>query len=300
MRIGMSMSSTSRLPTRDAARHLLARVATARDAGLDTMTFGDSHTRSGVKYFQNTPTVGRALAEWDPTRAAGCLFLVPMWQPVLIAEQLATLAAFHEGPFIVQTGLGGRPASFASFGAAVRHRGDALDESIRVVRALFAGETVSSEMFGIVDASVGLLPPDGVAWWIGTMSDAGIERAARLGAVWYASHGAVGDVLLGKGDTYREACSRHGSTPTVALRRDVMLLADGDRARALRDDALGSGYRGMTSDMVIAGNVDDIVEMVGPLVHAGVDEVMFRTMGVDIDTDLETLELLGEVRRALT
>lgn len=299
MRIGMSMSSTSRLPARDAARHLLARVVAARVAGLDTMTFGDSHTRAGVNYFQNTPTVGRALAEWDPTRAAGCLFLVPMWAPVLIAEQVGTLAAFHPGKFVVQTGLGGAPATFASFGAAVRHRGDALDESIRIVKALFAGETVSSELFGIVDASVGLVPPDGVEWWIGSMSEPGIERAARLGAVWYASHGAVGDVLRSKAETYRSACAHHGSTPTIAVRRDAIVLADGDRARHLRDEALTRGYRGMNADMVIAGTVDDIVELLAPLGPAGVDEVMFRTMGVEPDTDLETLELLGEVRRQL-
>ena len=71
MRIGMSMSSTSELAPRDAARHLLARVRAAREARLDTLTFGDRHTRREVNYFQNTPTVGRALAEWDPQRAAG-------------------------------------------------------------------------------------------------------------------------------------------------------------------------------------------------------------------------------------
>lgn len=300
MRIGMSMSSSSRLPAREAGTHLLARVRAARRAGLDTMTFGDSHTRADLNYFQNTPTVGRALAEWDPSRAAGCLFLVPMWPPVLIAEQIGTLAAFHDGKFIIQTGLGGGPESFVGFGATRRHRGDALDESIRVVNALFAGETVSSEMFGIVDAAVGLLPPDGVEWWVGSMSDAGIDRAARLGAVWYASHGAVGDVLQAKVDAYRTACARHDSSPTVALRRDAIVLADGDRARVLRDEALGSGYRGMTSDMVVAGTVDDMVELLAPLGPAGVDELMFRTMGIDPDTDLETIELLGKIRTALT
>jgi alkanesulfonate monooxygenase SsuD/methylene tetrahydromethanopterin reductase-like flavin-dependent oxidoreductase (luciferase family) len=296
----MSFSSTSNLPARDAAHHLLARVRTAREAGLDTMTFGDSHTRDTARYFQNTPTVGRALAEWDPQRPAGCLFLVPMWPPVLLAEQVGTLAALHDGPFIVQTGLGGGPTSFARFGVDVEHRGNALDESIRVVKALFAGETVSSAMFGIVDAHVDLVPPDGVEWWIGTMSDAGVERAAKLGAVWYAMHGAIGDELDRMVAMYRDACDRHGSTPTVAVRREAIVLNNGDRARNLRDHVVANGFRGMTSEMIVAGTVEDVAELLAPLDAQGVDEVMMRTIATSTDDDLETIELLGQVRSTLT
>jgi alkanesulfonate monooxygenase SsuD/methylene tetrahydromethanopterin reductase-like flavin-dependent oxidoreductase (luciferase family) len=295
----MSLSSTSNLPAREAARHLLARVAAARDAGLDTMTFGDSHTRADARYFQNTPTVGRALAEWDPQRPAGCLFLVPMWPPILLAEQVGTLAAFHEGPFIVQTGLGGGPDSFARFGANVQHRGRALEESIRIVNSLFAGETVSSAMFGIVDAQVDLIPPDGVTWWIGTLSEAGIDRTAKLGAVWYAAHAAIGEVLDQKIDLYRQACERHGSEPVIAVRREAIVLDDGDRARKFASNALASGYRGMTSDMILAGTVEDVAEAIGALSEQGVDETMLRTLGTSIDTDLETIELLGRVRLEL-
>jgi alkanesulfonate monooxygenase SsuD/methylene tetrahydromethanopterin reductase-like flavin-dependent oxidoreductase (luciferase family) len=295
----MSFSSTSGLPAREAARHVLARVATARDAGLDTLTFGDSHTRGEARYFQNTPTVGRALAEWDPRRPAGCLFLMPMWPPVLVAEQVGTLAAFHDGPFIVQTGLGGGPDSFAQFGVNAQHRGKALEESIRVVTSLFSGETTSSTMFGIVDARIDLVPPDGVTWWIGTLSDTGIERTAKLGAVWYASHGAIGTVLDQKINLYREACGRHGSKPVLALRREAVVLEDGDRARKIAHDALESGYRGMTPDMILAGTVEDVAETIDVLSSQGVDEVMMRTLGTSVDADLETIEQLGRVRTEL-
>ena len=295
----MSFSSTSNLSAREAARHLLARVAAARVAGLDTLTFGDSHTRGEARYFQNTPTVGRALAEWDPQRPAGCLFLMPMWPPVLLAEQVGTLAAFHDGPFIVQTGLGGGPDSFARSGVKVRHRGEALEESIRIVTSLFSGETTSSEMFGIVDAQIDLIPPDGVTWWIGALSDAGIERTARLGAVWYASHGAIGAVLDRKLGLSRDACERHASKPVVAVRREAFVLDDGDRAREIARDALASGYRGMTSDMILAGSVEGVVEAIGALSRQGVDEIMLRTLGTSVDTDLETIEHLGRVRLEL-
>ncbi len=298
MRVGLSASSTSSLDARAAVRHALERTRVARDAGLDSLTFGDSHARSGANYLQNVPTLARCLVEWDPQRPAGCLFLVPMWNPVLLAEQVGTLAAFHDGPFIVQTGLGG-PAQFAAMGVEVPHRGRALEEAVRVVQALFAGETVSSEMFGIVDAAFDLVPPDGVSWWFGTMSEAGVRRAARLGGAWYALH-AGADALRQPLDTYREECAAVGTTPYVAARREALILHDGDRARQLADEALAAGYRGMTTEQIVAGSPAEVGEQLAPLVDLGIDEVMLRTMGIDPATDLETLACAGEVRAALS
>lgn len=295
----MSLSSTSTLPARDAARHLLARVRVARDAGLDTITFGDSHNRVGAHYFQNTPTLGRALAEWDPQRPAGCLFLLPFWPPVLVAEQVGTLAAFHDGPFIVQTGLGGGPTELARMGVVHAHRGAALDEAIRVIRALFAGETASSELFGIRDAHVDLVPPDGVRWWVGATSEAGLDRAARAGATWYAAHGSTEATLPAQAEYYRAACAAHGTTPEIALRRDAIVLPDGDSARRLADDALRAGYRGMTGEGIVAGTAPEVAAAVVGLRELGVDELMFRTMGVAPEVDLETIEQLGTVRELL-
>ena len=102
--------------------------------------------------------------------------------------------------------------------------------------------------------------------------------------------------LLG---VYRSACSAEGTSPSIALRRDAIVLADGDRARAEARASLSQGYRGMTSEMIVAGTPDDVAEQLAPIRALGVDEVMIRTMGVDPDADVETIELLGSVRDML-
>jgi len=158
---------------------------------------------------------------------------------------------------------------------------------------------VSSEMFGIVDAQLDLVPPDGITWWIGTLSEAGIERTAKLGAVWYAAHAAIGDVLDQKIGVYQDACERHGSKPETAVRREAIVLEDGDRARKIASDAMAGGYRGMTSDMILAGTVEDVAEDIAALARQGVDETMLRTLGISVDTDLETILCLGRVRSEL-
>ncbi|MCP3857671.1 MAG: LLM class flavin-dependent oxidoreductase [Actinomycetia bacterium] len=109
-------------------------------------------------YYQNTPTLGRLLAEWND-KPAGCLFLGPLWHPVIMAEHIGTLASIHSGPFIVQTGLGRGERQFAAMGVDVRYRPSLFEETVRVVRALPAGETVSSERLGLADARIGVLPP---------------------------------------------------------------------------------------------------------------------------------------------
>ena len=121
---------------------MIERAAAAHRAGLDSLFIGDQHV-SPTPYYQNTPMLGRLLAEWGDA-PAGCLFLLPLWHPVLVAEQIGTLAAIAQGPFIMQCGLGWGEARFAAMGASIRTRPSAFEEALDIVRRLLSGETVSS------------------------------------------------------------------------------------------------------------------------------------------------------------
>lgn len=87
------------------ARWILERARAARQAGLDSLFVGDQHVTS-YPYYQNSPILGRLLAEWGD-RPVGALYLLPLWHPVLVAGQVATLAAL---------------CLWRTFRAAVRHR----------------------------------------------------------------------------------------------------------------------------------------------------------------------------------
>ena len=94
---------------------------------------------------------------------AGCLFLLPLWPPVLVAEQIGTLASIAQGRFIMQCGLGYGEAQFAAMGANIKTRPSAFEESLDIVRRLLAGETVSSaRRFRVTKASFGLRPAEPV------------------------------------------------------------------------------------------------------------------------------------------
>ncbi|MDJ0770552.1 MAG: LLM class flavin-dependent oxidoreductase [Ilumatobacter sp.] len=299
MELGISLASATTLPAAEAGRHLVARVRAAHRSGLDSMSVGDNHIVSAVNYLQNTPTLARALAEW-PGRPAGCLFLLPMWPPVLAAEQIGTLAAFHDGPFIVQTGIGGGPSQFAALGARLDRRVAVFQEGVRVVRGLLAGESVSSELFGFDDVSIALVPHQPVEWWMGTGHPDGLRRAARWGAAWYSSPGPNADETAHLAAEYRSACDEHGSTARVVVRRDVLVLADGDAARRHAERAVDAGYRGMSVDQLVVGTPAEAAEQLAPFAEIGVDQIVARTMGIAPDVDLETIESLGDVRAMLS
>ena len=105
MRVGISLTSGHSVKDpREGARWMIERAAAARQAGLDSLFVGDHHSTPSP-YYQNVPILGRLLAEWGEA-PAGCLFLLPLWNPVLVAEQVGTLAAVTRGRFIFQCGLG--------------------------------------------------------------------------------------------------------------------------------------------------------------------------------------------------
>src|SRR6516165_11379851 len=87
MKIGISLTSNhpDAKDPREGARWMIERAAAAHRARLDSLFVGDQHV-SPTPYYQNTPMLGRLLAEWGDA-PAGCLFLLPLWHPVLVAEQ---------------------------------------------------------------------------------------------------------------------------------------------------------------------------------------------------------------------
>ena len=107
MKLGVSLASFHMVDDHaEGARNIIERAKAAGDAQLDLLSLGDQHT-VGAPYYQNVPMLGRLMADWPSDRPVGALFLLPLWHPVTVAEQVGTLATMSEAPFVIQTGLGG-------------------------------------------------------------------------------------------------------------------------------------------------------------------------------------------------
>jgi len=175
MKIGASLrSGYPPMDVRTGARWMIERARAANDAGLDSLFVGDHHNVP-VPYYQNVAILGRLLAEWDD-RPAGALFLLPLWHPVLLAEQVGTLAAIARGPFIMQCAVGGGQEQFDALDVPIRQRPSRFEAILDIVRRLCAGEEVNTDSpYRITRARIAPVPPQPLEVWIGAAAPAAID-----------------------------------------------------------------------------------------------------------------------------
>ena len=248
--------------------------------------------------------LGRLLAEWTD-RPVGCLFLVPLWHPVLMAEQIGTLAAMSSGPFIVQAGLGGGADQFRAMGAELHERAARFEEGVLAVQALLRGESVDSDLWEVHGARVAPIPPEGVEWWIGGGVPKAIERAARLGDCWYGNADLTPDTAQRDIEIYREACARLNRSPVrIPIRKDVFIAEDRADAERIGDALVARGYRGFDRRAVAYGDPDSVAEQLSVFGEQGFTDIIIRTMAplppeMGADAAARSVELAADVRSRL-
>jgi alkanesulfonate monooxygenase SsuD/methylene tetrahydromethanopterin reductase-like flavin-dependent oxidoreductase (luciferase family) len=300
MKVGVSLrSGYMPMDPRTGARWLIERTRAANEAGLDSLFIGDHHNVP-VPYYQNVPMLGRLLAEWDD-RPAGALFLLPLWHPVLLAEQIGTLASIAEGPFVMQCALGGGAEQFEALGASLRTRPSRFEAGLDIIRRLCAGEEVSTRApYEIPSARISPVPTEPLEVWIGGAAPPAVDRAARLGDAFLIGPEATPDEVSDLVVAYHEACARHGKNPDkIAVRRDVHVGADEADARRVAGPILDRGYRGFDPAAPVTGGIDQVAAAFADLGKRGCTDVIIRHLADDHAEVLASFERLGPVRAAV-
>jgi alkanesulfonate monooxygenase SsuD/methylene tetrahydromethanopterin reductase-like flavin-dependent oxidoreductase (luciferase family) len=294
MRVGVSLRSAYAGvgDVRQGARWMVERAAAAREAGLDSLFVGDHHNTGPAVYYQNSPILGRLLGEWGDA-PAGALYLLPLWHPVLVAEQVGTLASLAQGRFILQCAVGGGAEQFAGMGVDMKERARLFERNLDTVRRLLAGEAVGA-------ARVAPVPPEPVEVWVGGSAPAAVDRAARMGDGWILGPWETDEEAAALARAYRERCEVHGRTPAaVALRRDIHVGRDDADARAAAGPVVEAGYRGLDPASLVVGGPGEVSERFARYAEMGYTDVIVRHLVDQQDEVLGSLARLGGVRQAL-
>ena len=303
MRVSISVQSAYNVnDPREGARHMIGRARAAREAGLDALFVGDHHA-TPRPYYQNTAILGRMLAEWGD-RPAGALYLLPLWHPLIVAEQVGTLASVNEGRFILQCAIGPADHQFEAMGVPARQRPSRFEQSLSILRRLWAGETVTtggeSDRFGLKEARISPCPPEPVEVWIGASAPPAIDRAARLGDGWLAAPGLTPAEAAAQLALYREACERHGRRPGVcAIRRDVYVGETPAEAEQAAAGVISRGYRGFPRDALIVGDPNQVAAAFAEFDEMGYEEIVVRHLVQDPGRVLRSIGRLPGVKAAL-
>ncbi len=205
VRLGVSVRSSYQVhDPRLGVRWMVERATAARQAALDALFVGDGHVTGPTPYYQNTPILARLLAEWGDA-PAGAFFVVPLWNPVLLAEQVGVLASIAQGRFILQCGLGWGETTFAGMGVPLADRRVRFEAGLDILCRLLAGEQVTEDLpHPVRGARIAPLPPEPVEVWLAGHARTAVDRAARLGDGWLAGAEATDERARDLVLTYRK------------------------------------------------------------------------------------------------
>ena len=202
-------------------------------------------------------------------------------------------------PMLRQTG--GDDSQFPAMGIPVVQRPSRFEESLSILRKLFAGETVTCDgRYTLREARISPRPSEPVEVWIGAVAPAAVDRAARLGDGWLGAPAFGLETAERQIDAYREACGRAGQpVGTCAIRRDVYVGESSEEARATAAPVIEGGYRGFPADAPVVGSSEEVAESFRGLGRMGYDEIIVRYLVQDQEKVLASIARLAEVKKLL-
>ncbi len=198
-------------PIADLYRAALDMAEWAEDRGLAQITVSEHHAADDG-YLPSPLLLASALAA--RTKQVGiqvAALLVPLHDPIALAEEMAVLDVLSGGRVAYICALGYRPEEYAMFGRDMKKRGRRMDACLDAMRRAWTGEPFEYE-----GRAVRVTPrpttPGGPPLFIGGYSRAAMRRAARLDLGVVTQGGNPGMREL-----YDEACREEGTTPGLFI-----------------------------------------------------------------------------------
>ncbi len=210
-------------------------------AALEMVSWGERHGALAIQvsehhgspdgYLPAPLVLASAMAartERIPIQVAA--LIVPLHDPIELAEQMAVLDIVSGGRVSYVAAIGYRPEEFAMFGRDKRARGRRMDACLEAMQKAWTGEPFEFEGRPVC-VTPRPLTPGGPAMVLGGNSAAAARRAAGFGLGLIAEGG---DPSVG--DAYRAECERLGKTPGLCVvpaagtPTSVFVAEDPDRA----------------------------------------------------------------------
>lgn len=288
-------------PTWSDRRRIIER---AERGGLDGLGVGDHvsfYTGAGADGLVGAASI---LAASPRLMAVVGVYLLPLRHPVVVARQVADIAAMAPGRLVLGVGVGGEdPHEFESCGIDPKTRGRRMDECLDVLRGLLTGKPVhyEGEFFQLDQACIAPTPTEPVPILVGGRSDAAIRRAGRLGDGWYGIWvsatryaQAVGQMHDVAGDARRSDVEWHN-----ALNVWCGVGTNADAARACVAPAMEAFYQmpyERFEKWSPAGTPAHVAEFLAPYVEAGCHTFNVIACGASAEAEVDAV---SEIRAIL-
>ena len=220
MKIGMFINT--QFPEGDsvAARipELVEQVRVARQSGFQSLLFPHHYLTAPLQMLQIAPMMAYLLREAEGMTIGGNILLLPLLNPVHVAEEAATMDVLSGGKFILGVGLGYREGEFDAMGVSLRERAPRFSESIALMRRLWTEDKVTHQgrFSSVKDHGISLKPlqAGGPPVWIAGLVEAAVKRAARIGDAWLIANATTLGATEPLMKIYRDTLKDLGKTVT--------------------------------------------------------------------------------------
>ncbi|MCZ6874259.1 MAG: LLM class flavin-dependent oxidoreductase [bacterium] len=306
-------------------REHLEQFRASRDAGFDIYCWAHHYLIDPFQHFQPLTVLARLAAEPGTMQLATSVLLLPLLNPVDVAEQVATLDHISEGRFILGLGLGYRPEECEAFGTRMSQRAARSSESLELMLRLWTEETVThhGRYFNVTKARPTARPyqKPHPPIWLAAMSDPAVRRVGREGHVLYIGPVQTYTTIQRQIDLYHQTLDAHGhSVPAdMVLVREFFCARSHDAAWEKARQGFAKkyevyathGFHGedpemtrkvtgdldtLTEDTFIIGSPEECVEQIARYRELGFSHVALRLFYPEMPQKdvLEHIELVGK------
>jgi alkanesulfonate monooxygenase SsuD/methylene tetrahydromethanopterin reductase-like flavin-dependent oxidoreductase (luciferase family) len=189
----------------DMYRETLDQITWAESLGLESVWLTEHHFCDDG-YTPSPLVLAAAIGQRTTRMTIGTnLIVLPLHNPVRIAEDAATLSLLTGGRFRLGVGQGYWQTEFAAFGRELRYRPSLLEEGVALIRRAWSGsrEPFTGKRFTFPDLPITPVPEQRPPLLVGAMQPRAIERAARIADGFLSTQNQ-------HQETYLEAVARLG------------------------------------------------------------------------------------------
>jgi probable F420-dependent oxidoreductase len=222
-------------------------------------------------------------------RLGTSVIILPYRNPIIVAKMLATIDQLSHGRLIFGAAVGWMEEEFRTLKVPFTERGALSDESLRIIRDLWAHEVGHHQgtfyQYADMQASPRPVQQPGPPIWIGGNSARARRRVAALGDGWHTS--SLNAAAMAPGCAHvRELWEKQGrqGQPVFSARTDLSIEGISDRVLSYPPRA------GRPPRMPMSGSVGAIVDALGAFQEIGVEHVVFETATQSHHGTLATME----------